>query len=151
MEYLEIFKSDILKKEFDELVKKTLPEILACNYYNIGFCEMQGCFIATCRKCRTDRCGPCRVFNIQMDSLMRASREYEKKYIFNFVLDFLNISSEILKHFYNIEIKKKINLSAWKMHEEHGRKNYTGTLSSTIKYQYQMKKRKRFVYFKKEK
>ena len=153
MEYLEIFKSDILKKEFDEFVKKTLPEILACNYCNVGFCEMHGRFIATCRKCRTGKCGPCRVFNIQMDSLMRASGEYGKKYIFNFVLDFLNKSSETLKHFCNIdsEKKQKINLSAWKMHEEHGRKNYTSTLSSTMKYQYQMKKRKRFVYFKKGK
>ena len=72
----------------------------------------------------------------------------EKKYIFNFVLDFLNISNETLKHFYNIDSEKKqeINLSAWKMHEEHGRKNYTSTLSSTMKYQYQMKKKKIHIF-----
>ena len=107
MEYLEIFKSDILKKEFDEFVKKTLPEILACNYCNVGFREMHGRFIATSRKCRTDRCGPCRVFNIQIDALIRTSREHGKKYIFNFVLDFLNVSNETLNHFYNIDSDKK--------------------------------------------
>ena len=119
-----------------------LPEILACNYCNVRFCEIHGRFIATCRKCRTDGCGPCRVFNIQVDALMRTSGEHRKKYIFNFVFDFLNISNETLKQFYNSEKKQEINLSAWKMHEEHGRKNYTSTLSSTMKYQYQMKKEK---------
>ena len=56
-----------------------LPEILACNYCNVGFCEMHGRFIATCRKCHTDRCDPCKVFNIQMDTLMRTSGEHGKK------------------------------------------------------------------------
>ena len=149
MEYLEIFKCDVLKKEFDEFVKKTLPEIVACNYCNVGFCEVHGRFIASCRKCRTESCGPCRVFNMQMNTLMKASGEYGKKYIFNFVLDFLNISDKTLKHFYNIgsEKKEKINFSACKMHEEHGRKNYTSTLSSTMKYHYQMKKKKKICIF----
>ena len=36
------------------------------------------------------------------------------------------------------------------MHEEHGRKNYTSTLSSTMKYQYQMKKKKICIFKKKK-
>ena len=75
-----------------------------------------------------------------------------KNYIFNFVLDFLNISNETLKHFYNIEKKidkKRDFLSSWKMHEEHKAKHYVSSINTTIKYQYQMKKRKRNVYLKK--
>ena len=150
---LEVFKNDVLKKEYKEFIKETLPKVLNCSYCNISYCNFHSRFVAFCKKSCSERCNDCRVFNLQMDMLMQAAYVVGKNYLFNFVLDFLNISSESLKHFYNIESssdnEKRQFLISWKMHEEHGRKKYTSNVSSTIKYQYQMKKRKRIVYIKK--
>ena len=151
---LEVFRNDVLKKEYEEFINEILPKVLNCNYYNISYCNFHSRFVAFCKKCCSERCNNCRVFNLQMDMLMQAADVVGKNYIFNFVLDFLNISSESLRHFYNIESssnnEKRQFLISWKMHEEHGRKNYTSNISSAInKYQYQMKKRKRIVYIKK--
>ena len=42
-----------------------------------------------------------------MNFLTNNACDVGKNEIFNFVLDFLNISGETLKHFYNIEKKRK--------------------------------------------
>ena len=149
---IEVFKCDILKKEYQEFVNETPPEVLKCNYCNEDSCKYHSRFLSTCQLCRKDRCKKCRIFNLQMDLLMASADDLGKNYIFNFVLDFLNISSETLKHFYNIDNSKNEKmqfLNSWKMHEVHGRQNCVSSVSSTIKYQYQMKNRKRNVYVKK--
>ena len=44
-----------------------------------------------------------------MDCLMKAANDKTKSYIYNFVLDFFNLSSETLEYFYNIKNEKRKN------------------------------------------
>ena len=123
---MELFQTDILKKECNEFVKKTLPETLECNYCNIDCCKNHYHFEVTCHNCRTERSSKCKIFNNQMDCLMKAANDKARTYIYNFVLDFFNLSSETLERFYKIKLKREktenINEIVWKLKMFHGTK-----------------------------
>ena len=94
LDTMEVFTCGVLKKESKEFLNKTLPEILPCNYCNIECCKYHSCFLAGCKQCRKDKCNKCKIFNIHMSFLVKNANNVGKNYIFNFVLDFLNVSEE---------------------------------------------------------
>ena len=85
---MELFQTDILKKEYREFVEKTLPKTLECNYCNKNCCKNHYNFEVTCLNCRTERCLQCKEFNQQMDAQMKAANDKTKSFIYNFVIDF---------------------------------------------------------------
>ena len=143
---MELFQTDILKKEYNEFVKKTLPETLECNYCNKDCCKNHYHFEVNCHNCRAERCLQCKIFNNQMDCLMKAANNKARSYIYNFVLDFFNLSSETLERFYNIKTKREktenINEIVWKLKAQHGTKYKATTLAKTMKFTYTIRKRR---------
>ena len=149
---MELFKTDILKKEYKEFIRETLPNTLECNYCNIDCYKAHAYFKLECYDCRSEKCSKCQIFNNHMDCLMKAADDRGKSYIYNFVLDFFSLSSETLECFYNIKIKREktenINEIVWKMKEQHGTKYNTTTLAKTMKFSYSIRKR-RYFYLRK--
>ena len=106
---MELFKTKFLKKEYEELVQKTLPKIVECNYCNHNCLKNHYHYEVMCSKCRSDRCKNCQMFNQQMYALIQAANEQTRKFIYNFVSDFFSISKESLKFFYNVEKTNETN------------------------------------------
>ena len=62
---MEIFKTDILKKEFKKFQKEDLVGILKCGYCQKTACEsFHTKFLASCKFCREKSCKRCQSFNI---------------------------------------------------------------------------------------
>ena len=87
-----------------------------------------------------------------MDCLMKAANDKTKSYIYNFVLDFFNLSSETLEYFYNIKMKREktgnIHEIVWKLKMFHGTKYQVTILAKTMKFTYTIGKR-RYMYLRK--
>ena len=83
---------------------------------------------------------------------MKAANDKTKSYIYNFVLDFFNLSSETLEYFYNIKMKKEktenINEIVWKLKMFHWTKYQVTILAKTMKFTYTIRKR-RCMYLRK--
>ena len=68
---MEIFKTDVLKKEFDKY-QKVLVEILKC-----GYCQKTACqswhrkFLVSCKFCREAFCEACHNFNVMKETLLK--------------------------------------------------------------------------------
>ena len=75
---------------------------------------------------------------------MKAANDKTKSYIYNFFLDFFNLSSETLEYFCNIKIKREktenINGIVWKLKMFHGTKYQVTTLAKTMKFTYTIRK-----------
>ena len=87
---MEIFKTDILKKEFERFQKENLVEILNCRY-----CQKTACkswhkkFLVSCKYCREAFFKPCHSFNIAKETLAKSVDSVAKDYIEGFIKDFL--------------------------------------------------------------
>ena len=102
---MEIFKTVVLKKEFERFQKEDLIEVLRC-----GYCQKTACgfwhklFLSSCKYCREIFCKKCPKFNIAKDLLLKNSDLTTKDYIENFIQDFLCISNKTLEtHFEVVE------------------------------------------------
>ena len=98
---MDIFKTDVLKKEFERFQKEDHIEILQCSYCQktaYGFWYKS--FLSSCKYCRETFCKKCQKFNLAKDLLLKNSDSTVKNYIENFIQDFANISCKTLKtHF----------------------------------------------------
>ena len=100
---MEIYKTDILKKEFERFQKENLVEILKC-----GYCQKTACqsfhqkFLVSCKFCRETFCKACHNFNVAKETLLKGLNQIGKDYIENFIKDFLCISSETIQTNYQI-------------------------------------------------
>ena len=104
---MELFKSQELKNEFEEM-KKLLPSIIECNYCQKEKCIYHSRFIVSRTLCRNAKCKNCFKFNISKSILLKSSSEETNAYLTNFISDFFNISNESLQHFFpEIEIQKR--------------------------------------------
>ena len=97
---MEIFKTDILKKEFEKFKKQILLGVLDCAFCKKSSCEWHQRFFVDCDRCRKSWCGSCKIFNSAKQSLLENLDNNGKTYLENFVRDFLNISNESVKHYY---------------------------------------------------
>ena len=112
---MEFFKTETMKKEFDEFTKKILPGVLSCNLCRKLTCKYHSKFDPCCSMCRNEHCSNCKKFIISKDILLKYNDEEAKNYISNYICDFLNISTVSLNSFFpeikvkqlNIEEKKK--------------------------------------------
>ena len=89
---MKIFKTDILKKEFERFQKENLVEILKCGYCQKTACESwHNKFLVSSKYCREAFCKPCHNFNIVKQTLIKRVDTVAKDYIESFIKDFLYI------------------------------------------------------------
>ena len=104
---MEIFKTDILKKEFERFQKEDLIEILKCSYCQKTTCEsFHTKLLVSCKFCRQKFCKNCQSFNIAKENLLSNVDEIGKEYIENFIKDLLNLSNRTIESNYKVIIKR---------------------------------------------
>ena len=107
---MEIFKTDVLRKEFEKFHKEILVDVLKC-----GLCQKTACksfhhkFLVSCKFCWENYCKACKTFNSAKEVLFKSLDNTEKAYVQNFRLDFLNLSAESLENHY--QISKPISIA----------------------------------------
>ena len=110
---MEIFKTDVLRKEFEKFHNEILVDVL-----KRGLCQKTACksfhhkFLVSCKFCWENYCKACKTFNSAKEVLFKSLDNTEKEYVQNFRLDFLNLLAESLKNHYQIlgtrKYKKKL-------------------------------------------
>ena len=114
-----IFKTDILKTEFEKLQKGNLIQILKCGYCQKTACEsFHRKFLVSCKFCRGTFCKSCHNFNIAKEILFKRLDQTGKEYVESFIKDFLGISSGTLQRNYKVEaeciqVQKMFNLKSY--------------------------------------
>lgn len=98
---MEMFKTDILKKEFERFKKEVLVDVFDCDLCQKDSCQNHHRFFIECDRCRKSFCKPCKIFKSSKDSLFKNLDENGKKYLENFIIDFFNISQESFKIFFD--------------------------------------------------
>ena len=100
---MEFFKTDVLRKEFEQFQKEVLIGELNC-----GLCQKNACedfhlkFLVSCKFCRVKQCKACKKFNITKDVLFKSLDDTAKEYVNNFIRDFLSLSPESLQEHYHV-------------------------------------------------
>ena len=103
---MEIFKTDILKKEFEKFQKENLVQILECCYSRKTACEyFHRKSLVSFKFCRETFCKSCHNFNIANEMLFKGLDQTRKEYTKNFIKDFLGISNETLQRNYKVEVE----------------------------------------------
>ena len=100
---MEIFRSDVLKREYREFVNDIQPTVIKCDYCNIDSYKWHNRLNISCNLCREQRCSICFKFNLTRNFLMQNADDIGKTFLYNFILVFLNISDESLNFFTDIE------------------------------------------------
>ena len=104
---MKIFKSDILKTEFNTLIKEILPVVANCGNCGIFCCDGRKKFSVTCRQCREQRCSNCYIFESSIEILLNNGDKNSKNYVSNLINDFLSMN-EITAIFFNTNISNKV-------------------------------------------
>ena len=98
---MEIFKTNILKKEVERFQKEDLVETLKCSYCQKTACEsFHTKFLVECKFCRQNLCKNCPSFNIAKENLLSNVDDIGKEYIENFNKNFLNLNDRTLNSNY---------------------------------------------------
>ena len=104
---MELFKTEILRKEYKEFANKLLPAVLESGYCNISTCKYHKKTDMFCNLCRAAICKNCKKFNLSKDLLLSKATPEVVDYLHNFICDFLNLSDQSLKtYFPDIKIVK---------------------------------------------
>ena len=104
----DLFQSTVLKNEYKELVDKIMPNVLLCGLSNLTCCKWHNKFTIECNLCREARYGNCLCFNVALNFLLNNVNDQGKKYIHNFVHDFLKLSDESMQPYNIIHNVKKV-------------------------------------------
>ena len=109
---MDIFKSDILKKEFERFQKGNLVEILKCGYCQKTACESwHNKFLVSCKYCREAFCKPCYNFNVaKKKTVIEGTNSVGKDYIENFIKDFLCISNQTLEKIFDVSEVVRVSI-----------------------------------------
>ena len=100
---MELFKTDLLKREYDRFQNE-----VSINVLEYGLCQSFSCggshkkFFLRCHRCRKARCQPCRIFNIVKQTLLENLDREGRKYLENFIKDFLNLSNKTLQESFSL-------------------------------------------------
>ena len=77
---MELFKTDVLKKEFSQFEKEILTDLLKC-----GLCQKNSCesfhkkFLVSCKFCRERQCKPCKKSNVAKEVLFKSLDDSAKE------------------------------------------------------------------------
>ena len=88
---MEIFKTDILRKEFEKFQKEVLTGVLKC-----GLCQKTACqfwhrkFLISCKYCREINYKAYKIFNSAKEVLFKSLDNTAREYVENFIKDFLS-------------------------------------------------------------
>ena len=153
---MEIFKIDVLKKEFERFQKEDLVKVLKC-----GHCQKTACgywhksIFPRCKYCRETFCKTCHKFNIAKNILLENADSTAKDYIENFIQDFLCISNETLETSENdfevverIPIKKSQTVKSYHKSEKNRSQIINKKLVDCEKISYTMKGKSKTFYKK---
>ena len=100
---MELFKTNLLKREYHRFQNEVLINVLEC-----GLCQSSSCgeshkkFFLGCGRCRKAQCQPCIIFNIAKQILLENLDREGRKYLENFIKDFLNLSSKTLQESFGV-------------------------------------------------
>ena len=105
----------------------------------------------TCSQCREVRCLSCVTFKSAVKTLVKTLDSDGRKYVQNFVVDFLQISNETLNNLFKIETKlsksrtkpKTFDVKVYHKSEKNKNQVVMKTLDDCNKIQYISKRRKR--------
>ena len=103
---MDLFQSTVLKNEYKEFTDKIMPNVLLCGLCNLTCCKGHNKFTVECNLCREARCSNCLCFIVSLNFLLNNVNDQGKKYIHNFMHDFLKLSDESKQH-YNINTQHK--------------------------------------------
>ena len=150
---MEIFKTETMKKEYKEYLK-LLDDVLECGFCRIDSCKHHKKHKLTCTLCRDAQCKKCKKLLISKDVLVKNCDQDGQDFIFNFTVDYLNLSPESRAFFFpekeEIEIKK-IEKELFKKKvksEKNSSKIVKQVLPGGVKNgQYQVGRRKRHFYY----
>ena len=117
---MEIFKTDILKKEFERFQRENLIEILKYEYCQKTACESwHNKFLVSCKYCREAFCKPCHNFNTAKETLTKGVDTVAKDYFEYFIKDFLCISNQTLEKIFQVSevvripVEKTFNVKSY--------------------------------------
>ena len=93
---MELFKTDVLKKEYKNFTDSLLIQVMKCQYCNKLLYQWHTKYKLDCSQCSQSRCRDCLAFNTSRNYLLENLNDEGKEFLNNFVVDFLNISGESL-------------------------------------------------------
>ena len=152
---MEIFKSDILKKEFERFQKEDLIEVM-----KFGYCQKTAweswhkSFNPSCKYCRETFCKKCHSFNVAKKVLLENVDSIAKNYIENFIRDFHCISDQTLQTIENdfnverVSIKETHTIKSYHKSEKNRSQVINKKLVDCEKISYTFKKKTRTFYKK---
>ena len=151
---MEIFKTDILKREFERFQKEDLIEIL-----QFGYCQKTACqsfhkkCLISCTFCRETFCKNCHKFDTTKEILLKGVDEIGKDYIENFIKDFLNIRDRTLEANYKVEIErvpieKNFKVKSYTKSNKNRSQVINKTLNNCEKINYKLAGKQRTLYKK---
>ena len=104
---MELFKTEVLRKEYEEFNTKLLPAILECSFCNKVSCKWHFKYNITCNFCKVALCKNCKKINTSKDLLLKLASAETVDYLYNYITDFLNLSEESLKtYFPEVKVEK---------------------------------------------
>ena len=150
---MELFKTNLLKKEFERFQNEELINVLECGFCKRISCEWDRKFKVTCDICRKARCKACSSFNIAKENLFRNLDKEGKDYLGNFIKNFLNLSNEILKESFavtkvTLPWSQNYNVKSYHKSEKCRSQVVYKNLDECKKIEYTVKGRKRSYYKK---
>ena len=151
---MEIFKTDILKREFGRFQKEDLIEILWCGYCQKTVCQsFHKNFLISCKFCRETFCKKYHKFGTTKEILLKGVDEIGKDYIENFIKDFLNIRDRTLEANYKVEIErvpieKNFKVKSYTKSNKNRSQVINKTLNNCEKINYKLAGKQRTLYKK---
>ena len=152
---MEIFKTDILKKEFERFQKENLVEILKCGYCQKTACESwHNKFLVSCKYCREAFCKPCHNFIVAKETLIKGVDTVTKDYIENFIKDFLCTSNQPLEKNFQVSgvvrvpIEKTFNVKSYHESDKNRSQVVYKNFDNCEKLSYTVKEKPRTFYRK---
>ena len=95
---MELFKTNLLKREYHRFQNEVLINVLECGLcQSFSHGESDKKVFLGCDRCRKAWCQPCIIFNIAKQTLLENLDREGRKYLKNFIKDFLNLSNKTLQ------------------------------------------------------
>ena len=150
---MELFKTNILKQEYERFQNEVLINVLECGLCQKSSCEYHKKFFIGCDRCRKAWCQPCISFKIAKQTSLQNLDNEGKKYLAIFIKDFLNLSNETLKESFavtkvTLPRVQNFNVKSYRKSEKCRSQVVYRNLDECKKIEYAVKGRKRSYYKK---